>query len=85
MYFLTINAINLPVSILVGIVSTVKWMPLSFCSFGLAIGLLGYSTFFEKQYYFYHNLGYTRRRLAAMVFAFNAILAVPVLLIIYIL
>jgi len=78
-YFLTINVFNFPASALVAI-SGLQWFPISFCTFGLGMGLLAYHTFYKQQYYFYYNLGYTRTTLAVMVFICNLVIAIPLLL-----
>lgn len=80
-YYISINAVNLLASILIAIMNGLIWLPLSLCSFGLGIGLFVYQFFFKDQYYLYYNLGYTKIRLAVMVFACNAIIALPFLLI----
>lgn len=82
-YFVTINAVNLPASIVIGVIAGLQWLPVAFCSFGLGIGLLAYNVFYKNQYYFYYNLGYTRTKLAVMVFTINTIIALPMLLIIF--
>ena len=80
-YYFTINVVNVLASIIIAIMNGPVWLPLSLCSFGPGIGLLAYYIFYKDQYYFYYNLGYTKKRLALMVFACNAIIALPLLLI----
>jgi hypothetical protein len=33
--------------------------------------MFGYNFFFKDQYYFYHNMGYTKKKLALMTFGIN--------------
>jgi len=80
-YYITVNVVNLIASIIVAIMGGWHWLPLSLCTFGLGMGLLTYNIFYKSQYYFYYNLGYTKKRLAAMVFGCNALLSLPFLLI----
>lgn len=79
-YYITVNAVNVPASLVMAGASGFKWFPVAFCTFGLAMGLLAYYTFYKQQYYFYHNLGYTKTKLALKVFIINALIAVPILL-----
>jgi len=81
-YYLTINCINLPASILIALIAGANWLPISFCTFGLAMGLLAFNLLFKNQYYFYYNLGFTKTRLALMVFGFNCVIALLLFLII---
>jgi hypothetical protein len=53
----------------------------SFPTFGLAVGLLCYRKFQGHQYYFYYNLGITKRRLIAKSVAVNLAITLPMLLI----
>ena len=80
-YYFTVNAVNFIASIIIAFMSGWQWLPLSLCSFGLGMGLLAYHIFYKSQYYFYHNLGYTKKRLAVMVLGCNALLSIPFLLI----
>jgi len=52
-------------------------------TFGLAIGLFCYKQFHGHQYYFYYNLGITKRRLIIKSLIINTIIVLPVLLIMY--
>jgi hypothetical protein len=81
-YYLTINSISLPASVLIALIAGINWLPIAFCTFGLAIGLVAYNLLFNNQYYFYYNLGFTKTRLALIVLGFNCILAFLMFLII---
>lgn len=76
-FYLIINTVTIPVSIAIAAISQKPvWFSVSLCSFGLGIALLGYYLYYKQQYYFYHNLGYTKTRLAVMVFGLNLVPAV---------
>ena len=55
------------------------WGYLLFITVGLAIGFLGFEVFYKEQYYFYFNLGLTRKKLLIVSFCVNAILGLPIL------
>ena len=80
-YYLTINAVSVPASAVLAIAG-LHWFPIAMCTFGPCMGLLAYHTLYRQHYYFYYNLGYTKTRLAVMVFALNALMAVPLLILI---
>jgi hypothetical protein len=69
-YYITVNLINICFSLLVAIVA-LHWFPIMFATGGILVGVLAYHTFFKNQYYFYHNLGYTKSRLIVITFALN--------------
>jgi hypothetical protein len=81
-YYLTINSISLPASVLIALIAGINWLPIVFCTFGLAMGLVAYNLLFKNQYYFYYNLGFTKTKLAFNVFGLNCIVAVLMFLII---
>ena len=72
-YYLTVNLFNIIFSVAAGSSGKVVWIPVMFCTAGLAFGLFAFNTFFRNQYYFYHNIGYTKLRLAKMMFIANLI------------
>lgn len=53
------------------------WLILIYGSFGTGAGILFFNYYYKNQYYFYHNLGYTRRKLAQNTFLVN----IPILII----
>lgn len=79
-YYKTVNLFNLIASILLAFISGLIWFPILFCTVGLAMGFFAYSFYFKDQYYFYHNLGYTKRKLAVMMLVINAAIAIPILI-----
>jgi len=80
-YYFTINAVSIPASAVLAI-SGLHWFPIALCTFGPCMGLLAYYAFYRQQYYFYYNLGYTKTRLAFMLFALNTFIAMPLLILI---
>lgn len=47
------------------------WLFLIYGTFGTGVGILFFNYYYKNQYYFYHNLGYTRRKLALNTFLVN--------------
>ncbi len=82
-YYFTINIVNCCFSLIVALVSAKAiWFPVLFCTMGIAVGTLAFNTFYKAQYYFYHNLGYTRKRLTFMTFVINLFAGILMLLLI---
>lgn len=83
-YYLIVNTINIMFCLLTAIMGNILWTLFLFCSVGIVIGIIGFNYYYKNEYYFYYNLGYTRGKLARMVFIFNIILTLPFLLLILI-
>lgn len=81
-YFLTVNLFNIGATLLFCLIVSPYWIPVLFCTFGLAAGLYLYQYYFKNQYYFYHNLGFTKKKLVVMTLSINAIIAIIALIII---
>lgn len=81
-YYKTVNLFNLIACILLAFISGLIWFPVLFCTVGLAIGFFAYNFYFKDQYYFYHNLGYTKKKLMVMMLVINAVIAIPLLVLI---
>ncbi|MEL1243002.1 hypothetical protein AAEO56_01900 [Flavobacterium sp. DGU11] len=82
-YYITVNVFNCCFSFIAAFFSAkAVWFPILFCSMGIAVGILAFNTFYKAQYYFYHNLGYTRQRMAFMTFAVNLVPGLLILLLI---
>ncbi|WP_320053756.1 hypothetical protein [uncultured Acetobacteroides sp.] len=75
---------NLAFSVLCFVVVSPLAGLVSLPTFGLAVGLLCYRKFHGHQYYFYYNLGITKRRLIAKSVAVNLAIALPGLLVLLI-
>jgi hypothetical protein len=81
-YYFTVNLVNFCFSAMAALISVnAKWLPILFCTAGIPVGILAYNTFFKNQYYFYHNLGYSRQKLAGMTFGFNLVPSLLLLII----
>jgi hypothetical protein len=52
---------------------------LSFGIFGTFIGLIGFNQFHKNEYYTYHNLGYTKKRLLISTWIFNLLVCLPLM------
>ncbi|WGK65791.1 hypothetical protein [Croceiramulus getboli] len=87
-YYLDVTAYNTAISLLVG-----GWLAISnyslaigllyggffFAVFGTGLGILAFNYFQSNQYYLYHNLGFTRKRLYLLSWLFNALLGIPLI------
>lgn len=81
-YFLDINLFNVIYSILVGILFlTPKYIPICFGSFGTVVGYLSYNYFFKNEYYFYFNLGLTKKKLILLVWCLNLVISTIIFII----
>ena len=91
-YYLELFLYNLSFSIvcaiLVGSMSGwaagVAWGVLCFALFGAFISEQVFSYFKKKEYYFYHNMGYTRKALLLKTWGMNMLLSMPVIFILLI-
>jgi len=79
-YYRMVNLFNVFFSFIVAFTMLRAYLfPIMFCTAGIAVGFYSYNYFFRNQYYLYHNLGFTRLRLAAIVFVVNLAIALPLL------
>jgi hypothetical protein len=84
-YYKTITVINLVFSAIMALFTqNIYWFPILFSTFGIGVGILYFNYYFKNQYYFYHNLGYTRKKLALNTLFINLPISVVVLAIIVI-
>lgn len=82
-YYRIINIVNLVFSIMIAFFAQKAiWLPIVFSTIGIGAGILFFNYYFSPQYYFYHNLGYTRKKLALNTFCINLPLGVILLIII---
>ena len=75
---------NIVFSLIIALSSGFMWGVVNFSSFGILIGYWGYHLFKEQEYYLYHNLGLSKRKLVIRVWITNILIAIPVLLLTYI-
>ena len=80
-YFLDINMFNIPFSLVIGVTLSFFWGIITFCSFGILIGYLGFDFFKENEYYCYYNLGFTKRNLIKKVLLLNISISFVIFLI----
>lgn len=84
-YYLTVTVVNVLFSAVMALFTqNVYWLPILFASIGIGTGVLFFNHYFANQYYFYHNLGYTRKKLALNTFFINLPIAIVVLAILLI-
>ena len=64
---------------LVGIVALgVLWGFVLFATLGLWFGFIGFKNFRKEEYYFYHNLGFTKWNLVKNSFFINLFVGIPI-------
>lgn len=54
------------------------WGYVLFGTVGIAFGFIGFSVFRKEEYYFYYNLGITKRMLFTRVLIINLLVGLPV-------
>jgi hypothetical protein len=72
-YYLDTSLFNLGFSILFGLYAGFPWALLVFASFGTLVGFLSFSYFREHEYYFYYNMGLTKRALMVRTWIINLV------------
>lgn len=80
-YFLDINILNLPFSLILAFVLGTLWGVLFFSTFGVFIGYVAFSALKENEYFTYYNLGYTKAHLLKKVLILNGSISIFLLLI----
>lgn len=76
-YFVTVNLFNLLYSLIIGFLfSSSTYIPICFATMGTIIGYWSFNYHFSFQYYFYYNIGYSKRHLIINVWKFNIIIAI---------
>ena len=83
-FYRDINLFNLVFCIMAMPLTSLVWFPILFCTLGVLAGMFAFRTFYNQQYYFYNNIGFTKGKLARMTFFINAVVALPVLIVILI-
>ncbi|MAN58669.1 MAG: hypothetical protein CMC08_02405 [Flavobacteriaceae bacterium] len=68
----------LPFCVVEIILFGVLWGFVLFVLFGPLVGALGFHVLKKDQYYFYYNLGMTRKRLLKVAYLINLLLGVPI-------
>ena len=75
-YYFDTTLFNLGCSVLISAYGGPIWGAISFATVGTLIGFLIFAYFKNNEYYFYHNLGYTKRALMVKVWSINLGIAV---------
>lgn len=84
-YYKTITAVNVIFSVIMALFTqNIYWLPILFSTFGIGVGVLYFNYYLKNQYYFYHNLGYTRKKLVLKTLFINLPISVVVLAILLI-
>ena len=78
-YYTDVTIFNLGFSAIVGLFFGFIWGLAMIPSFGGFIGLICFSYFKEKEYYFYHNLGYSKNYLMLSIWVANLLISLPLL------
>ena len=76
-FYQDITIYNLGFSILIGLYTSFLWGLAIFCTVGMFIGLVVFEAFRKNQYYFYYNMGVTKKRLLIYTWLINLLLALP--------
>lgn len=81
-YYCDVNFFNLIYSCLFGVLFLNFFLvPIIFGSVGTVLGILSFNYFYNNEYYFYHNLGFTKKKLNLTVLFLNVCTLIIVLLI----
>lgn len=81
-YYCDVNFFNLIYSSLLGVLFfNFFYILIVFASVGTLLGILSFSYFYNNEYYFYHNLGFTKRKLNLTVLLLNISLSIIILII----
>ena len=81
-YYFDVNFFNLIYTVLISLFFlNFVYVPIIFSSIGTFLGILSFRYFYNNEYYFYHNLGFTKKRLNSIVLLFNVFISVIVFVI----
>jgi hypothetical protein len=75
-YYYDLTLYNLGFSILIGLIIGENAGIISFGTFGMLVGLMMYRYFQSNQYYFYYNLGLSKKALITTTWIINSTIAV---------
>ncbi|TCN59106.1 hypothetical protein D0809_12190 [Flavobacterium circumlabens] len=78
-YYFDVNFFNLIYSFLLSLLFfNFYFMPIIFASIGTILGVLSFQYFYGNEYYFYHNKGFTKKRLNLIVLFLNVFISIIV-------
>ncbi|TPG31835.1 hypothetical protein EAH81_26440 [Flavobacterium pectinovorum] len=81
-YYFDVNFFNLIYTTLVSLFFfNFLCFPIIFSSIGTFLGIFSFQYFYANEYYFYHNLGFTKKRLNSIVLFFNVFISIIVFVI----
>ena len=80
-YFIDVNVFNIAFCIVIGAFIGFFWSIITFSSFGVLFGLIGFKTFKNSEYYTYYNLGLTKAYLLKRVLVLNLFISLFLILI----
>ncbi len=80
-YYRIIQSVNIPFSIVLGLLYGIEAFLLSFCTCGLVLSVFYFELFYKQQYYFYYNKGFSKLKLFGLAFLGNIALCALFLLI----
>ncbi len=75
-YFFDVNFYSLMLAVVVGLYSGPIWAAIIFASVGCLLGIFIFHLTKPQEYYFYHNIGFSKLRLYRTVFIANVCLAI---------
>ena len=78
-YYYDLTLYNFGFSVLIGLLIGVNAAIVSFGTFGMLVGLMSYRYFQNNQYYFYYNLGLSKKALITTTWIINSTIAVSLL------
>ncbi|RUT70134.1 hypothetical protein D0817_13235 [Flavobacterium cupreum] len=75
-YYFDVNFFNLIYSFLLSLLFfNFYLMPIIFASIGTIFGIFSFQYFYCNEYYFYHNKGFTKKRLNLIVLFLNVFIS----------
>lgn len=81
-YYFDVNFFNIIYTVLLSVLFLgYLYVPIIFSSVGTLLGIISFRYFYDNEYYFYHNLGFTKRRLNLSVLLLNIFVSIVVTLI----
>lgn len=81
-YYFDVNLFNLIYTALISLFFlNFLYVPIIFSSLGTVLGIFSFQYFYSNEYYFYHNLGFTKKKLNLLVLFLNLFISTLVVVI----